>query len=752
MSDDETTGTEGPASEGDGKKKRRRRRRRKKSGGTGGGSAPEQTAPAEAVRVSRGRRQIFEVSTPATPPASGRNPHRKRNSRPRRGKPGSASTRKRKLTRVEMQSLSDWLGALPEALLGVLYRGLGGQPKRVASTERMIQLSAKAVSQGGRLGALLRQVHERDRKAMAALLQCGGVAHADEFHRTASLAYGGHEREWKRSMQALAQKGLVFASDAQDEHFFYIVPDPLVDGLIDELGDELSLPTFDHDDVRVIDHKPFSPPLDFSITSLATYLSQHPVRLTQRHDVYRHDKEALDAFFGQIWEPDSELFAFHLDFLMMHGMVELRGDHLEPNRDLLEEWLQLEPEDQRDLVFQALEKRFDMAEWILWAIHGCDGEWIAERPLVAMYRHWKRGKDWQERYNRGAYAPTRSGERDSFTFSPLVQSGLLEMGQWGQEKFYRLTPRALALLAPPEDDGFQQFYLTQDFKMMAPAGLAPILLYRMGEIAELTGCDRANTYKITEESIEAALEAGWKRDDVLQFLRENSQLGLPDNVEQTLKGWIGHRGDVEFHDLLMITVHRSQIRRLESHKRLKPYILHRFAPGLYAVDRTKQAELEQVLVECGFAPAKETRRYPGAPEVVEARATLHKALADAREAARDPMSRKKDVVDPGKLHPVPGTRLPGTPGGGSGRPDMPPKVSGPEIRQIIDQAMSSDGVLEMVYLAKDGQRLPCTVQPQRLAFKGDSPVLVGLDTNEGERRTFVLDRIERLRVQEDDDE
>jgi hypothetical protein len=287
--------------------------------------------------------------------------------------------------------------------------------------------------------------------------------------------------------------------------------------------------------------------------------------------------------------------------------------------------------------------------------------------------------------------------------------------------------------------------------MMAPAGLAPILLFRMGEIAELTGCDRANTYKITEESIESAVESGWKRDDVLQFLRDNSQLGLPENVEQTLKGWIGHRGDVEFHDLLMITVHRSQIRRFESQKRIKPLILHRFAPGLYAVDRRKKDEIESVLTDCGFAPAKETRTYPGSAEAVEARQNLHKAVAEAREEARDPMDRKSEVVDPSQLHPVPGTRLPRGPSGrkGDAVPDMPPKVDAKEVRDLIDTALSKDLAVEMVYLAKNGQRLACEVQPQRLAFKGDAPVLVGLDVNEDERRTFVLDRIERLRVQED---
>ncbi|MCB9682765.1 MAG: helicase-associated domain-containing protein [Alphaproteobacteria bacterium] len=749
---DEELEFSGPAEGSDGesgKKRRRRRRRRKKKGGGEGGSDVAPASGGSTGNGNKGRRQVFEVTgAPAVPPASGRNPHRKRSSRARRGQPGSVAARKRRLSRVEMQSLSDWLGSLPDPNLGALYKGLGGQPKRVASAERMIQLSVRAIAQGNRLSTLLKSLHERDRKAMAALLQCGGVAHADEFHRTVALAYGGHEREWKRSMVALAEKGIVMASPRQDEHFFYIVPDPLMDGLIEALEDELGLPTFDHDDVRVIEHRPFSPPLDFSITTLATYIAQNGVRLTQRHDVYRQHKEALDSFFSQLWDADSELFNFHLDFLMMHGMVELRGDHLQLNRDLMEEWLQLEPEDQRDLVFRALERRFEMAEWVLWAVHATDGEWVAERPLGALYRHWKRGKDWRQRYTSGAYAPTRSSERDSFTFSPLVQCGLMEMGQWGQEKFYRLTPRALSLLEPPEDDGFRQFYLTPDFKMMAPAGLAPILLFRMGEIAELVGCDRANTYKITEPSIEHALEAGWKRDDVLQFLRENSQLGLPENVEQTLKGWIGHRGDVEFHDLLLITVHRSQIRRLETQKRLKPYILHRFAPGMYAVDRTKQAEVAEVLAECGFAPASEIRTYPGTPEAAEARQSLHKALAEAREEARDPMDRAAGLVDPGSLHLVPGTKAPTTPSGGESVPDLPPLVTVAEVRAIVDRAMSRDENLEMVYLAKNGQRLPCAVQPQRLAFKGDSPVLVGLDIGENERRTYVLDRIERLRVAE----
>jgi signal recognition particle subunit SEC65 len=645
---------------------------------------------------------------------------------------------------VELEDLSAWLERMPDNLVSNLYKGLGGQPNRVATVDRMIHLAVRAIAQGSRISSLLKGLSERDRKALASLLQCGGIAHATEFQRELILSFGGHDREWKRVLSNLADKGLVAASTEADGQFFYIIPQPLTDGLLDGLSQDLSLPVFSHEDVRVIDEMPFTPPLDFSITSLATYFDQASPRLTQRHEIYRHDKEELDSFFGQIWAPDSDLFSFHLDFLMMHGLVELRGEYLALNRDATEEWLQLENEDQRDLLFRALDSRFSMAEWVLWAVQqatqGDKNAWVAEHPLVALYRRWQRGEDWRKRYSRGTYAATRSSERESYSFSALVQSGILEMGRWGQEKFYRLSARGRYLLEPREDDGFAQFYLTPSFEIMAPAGLAPILLFRIGELAELTGCDRANTYRITETSIDRALERGWRRDEVLQFLRDNSQIGLPENVEQTLKAWIGHRGDVEFHDLMMLTVHRSQIRRFEGQKKLKPYVLHRFAPGLYAVDRARKDEIAAALRECGFSPSKDVRNYPGDPEQVEARQNLHKLVAEAR-AAIDPINRGQDMAAPETLRAVPGTR-----GAAAAPKEKIDKIPTDEVRRILDKAMSRDEDVQIIYLSKTGQRLTLRVQPQRLAFKADAPVLVGLDRDEDTRRTYLLDRIEGLKV------
>ena len=739
-----------PSAESTSKRRRRRRRRKSGSGASpeaGSWKAPGNPSPTEVPAESRRRgRRAVELGGPLPSiPATGRNPHRKRSSRKRRSSPGSAGARRRRLSRTEVEELSAWFDRVPAPLVANLYRGLGGQPHRVATTDRMVQLTVRAIAQETRLTGLVHGLQERDRKALAALLQAGGVALAEELHRELSLSLGSHERDWARTLSGLASRGIVFATDTRQGQFFYVVPQPLVDGFLADLGDELTLPVFDSDDVRVVEEHPFSPPLGFSITSLSTYIVQYAPRFTQRHEIYRHDKLAMDEFFSQLWTADSELFSFHLDFLLMHGLVELRGEYLTVNRDVMDEWLQLEPEDQRDLLFRALDARFPMAEWILWALQGADG-WVAERPLMTMYRRWKRGEDWRRRYQSKSWSAARAHERESYSFAPLVHAGILEMGRWGQEKFYRLAARGQHLLEPEEDDGFRQFYLTPAFEIMAPAGLAPVLLFRIGELAELTGCDRANTYKITEVSIERALEAGWRRDDILQFLRDNSQIGLPDNVEATIKSWIGHRGDVEFHEVMLMTVHRSQIRRLEGNRRIKPYLLHRFAPGMYAVDASKRSEIEDVLGELRFQPASEVRQYPGDPAQVGARAALNRMVTDAREAAVRPTARGADAVPPEALHPVPGTRMPRMPSGTADEADEGP-MDRAEIEDVLEDAISRRLDVELTYDGRAG--LSTTrVEPHRRTFRAEAPVLVGLDRSDNARHTYLLERVVRVRVLE----
>jgi len=648
-----------------------------------------------------------------------------------------------------MDDLAAYLDRLPDSLLGNLYRGMGGQPGRVPSKDRMIQLAVRAIAQGNRLSALLRQLHQRDRQALAILVQCGGLAQTEELKAELMLSLGGSDREWSKVLANLSERGLLASSEVQDGHSFAIVPEPLLVHLVEHLKEDLTLPEFDHEDVRVLDEQPFSPPLEFSMVTLATYIDQHPPRLTQRHEIFKVHKDEMDQFFAQLWESDSELFNFHVEFLMTHGMVELRGDRLSVNRAVVEEWLKLDNGDRCDLFFGALGKRFPLAEWVMWALHDADGVWVPERPLAALYRRWRRGEDWRERYHKGQWATPRTAQREGFTFTPLLNCGMLELGQWGQEKFYRLTPRGRRLLdGESTQEDFGQFYLTPSFEIMAPASMSPEQFFRVGELAELTACDRANTYKITEVTIEQALEKGWRRDDVLEFLRENSQIGLPENVESTLRGWMGHHGDVEFHDVTLLTVHRSQIRRLESCRALKPYLLHRFVPGMYAVDRSRMPQLNALLMQNGFSPSPATRRYPDDPAQVESRERLIDMVNEARTAREDLVRAAHDAdSDPETLQLVAGASS-----GKRGRrkkKDMPPRVSAEEVRQLCEEATRSGKNLKVLYVTRDQQRKMLDLAPERVAVnpKGQH-VLVARDIAQDARLSYQLTQIERAAVVE----
>ncbi len=742
--------------EGGGRRRRRRRRRRGGGGGGEGASAdvlaPQENEGGEGEAGARGRRgrRVFrdDFEAPgAGVPSSGKMVVKPRVHR-KKWKPTAGLARRRRMSRGEIDELATYFMKMPEPLVHALYRALGGQPVRVGEHERVVQLTVRALAQGSRLSGLLYQMQPRDRQALAALIQCGGLAHADDFHRELVLMLGGREHDWVRTMQVLADRGLVCGSGPVEEGFYYLVPEPLIDPLLEHLGPELELPTFQHEEIRVVDQRPFCPPLDFSLATLATYMDQHPPKLTQRQEVFKAQKEDLDKFFAQLWAPESEVFNLHYDFLMMHGMIELRGDRVSVNREVVEEWLTLEPEDQRDLVFRALEKRQGMAEWVLWAVHSAKGEWVPEAPLMAIYRRWKRGEDWRERFHKRLYTSPRGADREGYSFSALTNCGVLELGVWGQQKFYRLSPRGLALLDPPDDEGFAKFYLTPNYEIIAPAGLAPVLLFRLGEISELMGCDRANTYKITEISIEQALKKGWRREELLEFLREYSQIGLPQNVETTLRSWMGGDGDVEFHEITALTVHRAHIKRFESLRALRPFIVHRFAPGVYAVDRKRLPEITIVLMEAGFNPGKEIRKYPADDEAAQSRERLHHLLAEAREIREDPVARaqRADTL-PADLHAIPGSSVE-MQEKKKRPPKGPPRANPQEVRAILEKAIKGNLGLHMTYHSlKDDSRKAVLVVPERIALNREgAAVLVAFDVEAGMRLSYSVAQIERAQT------
>ena len=63
------------------------------------------------------------------------------------------------------------------------------------------------------------------------------------------------------------------------------------------------------------------------------------------------------------------------------------------------------------------------------------------------------------------------------------------------------------------------------------------------------------------------------------------------------KKWLGSDPSATFHNVMMLTVHRNQVPAFESNSAFKPFIVHRFLPGMYAVHPNRKEELEAEMIK-----------------------------------------------------------------------------------------------------------------------------------------------------------
>jgi len=316
--------------------------------------------------------------------------------------------------------------------------------------------------------------------------------------------------------------------------------------------------------------------------------------------------------------------------------------------------------------------------------------------------------------------------------------GFLELGKWGQEKFFRLTDRSKALVMTIQEVEFDKFYLTPNFEVVAPVGISGIALSKLGEISEISSCDRVNTYKLTVKSIERAQKKGWKRDDVLSFLRQMSQIGLPENIEFTLKEWMGRQAEVEFHNVTLITVHKNQIKKFESLRQLKPFLLHRFLPGMYAIDANRREELEQELISADILICDGTLEYPQGAGQTSEKSRLHTQLLEAKELRLGIIELAQAAdTDPDELHYIADK--------GSNKTVLPPRVGLKEARALCEQAIRNEKKLRIMYSTQNQTKKLLIVTPERLSQSPSGfDILIGREGNNEESYSFVLHQVERL--------
>ena len=511
-----------------------------------------------------------------------------------------------------------------------------------AEAEALATALAKRFSDRHEVRALLKGMERSHHVALVALLQCDGVAGGTWLLQELTQAHGMSEDVWAEVLHRLGADLFVFGNSRQSPPLFYIIPAPLAVELRHQFKKRLGLtPSPDGDGIRLSKDTNYRHPVGFSLISLLTYIHQHRIKVTRKDEIFKKNYEDLLAFFGALWGESGgeKVLEWHLELLRDLGLVQQRGGYVEVDDLALSEFLAMTASQRRDLYMTSFLRREPLLGWMLEALRGVDG-WVPLNRLRTLYRRRYMGNVFHRRYVRKTYYLPPSGFYDPNPPLEILQlAGLLESGLSAAGSHVRLSEAGRVFV---DGEGFEKlesneqvrFLLQPTFDVLAPVGLPLDLLWKLGEVAELRKVDRASTYTLTRESVRRALDEGWRAADLEAFLTEGSAVGLPQNVDSTVKDWIGRHGEVEFHDAMIVTATEGRQDALLAALDALRIPHEALGPSAWAIPRERQAELLEGLRKDGLDPAPKVRSHDLSDDPSQRKGALH-ALLEEQPAGDD---------------------------------------------------------------------------------------------------------------------
>lgn len=677
-----------------------------------------------------------------------------------------------------------FLACSHEVLLSYRRKYLDDDPS-LESADDMADALTRAFSDKRFVRKILKQLQAPHHRALMALVQTGGIAGGTWLLQELVLAHGRSEDAWAEVLHQLGRRLLIFGNSHQAPPLFYVLPQPLLTVLAAHFTKRLGLPVSEEPDIRLSKDTNFNFPVGYSLVSLLTYLSQHPVRVTQKGEVFKKNVEEIAAFFGNLWgRGDAEtVLEWHRSLANLLGLVRNEDGHLVPDEDNLDRWLDLPPVERRDLFLTAFVHTEPMLAWVLDVLAEVEAErWTTRDALITVYRRRYMGAVFQTRFvHKTYYLPPSGFYNPSPPLEYLQIAGLVERGLGSEGPLLRLSASGREFLAgaplgePADESGFP-FHLQPNFEVLAPVGLPLKKLRGLGQMCEFRSCDRVNGYLLTGERVRSAMDAGWRRSELLRFLREGAAHGVPQNVDSTVDEWMGGCGEVEFHEAVMVTIHPDREEILLAALKDVATGFRRMAPGVVAMAPEAREALVERLTADGVHAAPWVRRYhqPGAPgtRIERAREAVSRRANEGGFAALDlsPVvfpPRKMVVLQPidarqiasddslemftalnGDGRPIAGLghdlgRKPGAAGSG----DLL-KLSPAKSLDLVRAAINRGHDLEILYRQSgEGGNLVLTrVTPRSVMGNGGVSSFSAFDHRRAEDASFVVKRIQGIRL------
>jgi len=530
--------------------------------------------------------------------------------------------------------------ALKSAILGISD----------AEVEVLVEALLNSFSDRKWIRGKLKEMPRTHHIALIALLQSQGIAGGTWLLQELTVAHGMSEDMWAEVLHSLGSDLWVFGNSRQSPPLFYIIPEAIAGELQHQFRSRLNLVGVDDDEISPSRKTNYRHPVGFSVVSFLAYVRQRTIRVTRKEEVFKKHHDELLAFFSNLWGgPDEKVLEWHLDVARELGLVREREGHLVVDDLALGEFLHMSARQRRDLYMAFFRRQERLLVWLMETLGGMESDvWVSLKKLRAVYRRRYMGIVFYRRYVCKSYYLPPSGFYDPNPPLQVLQlAGLIESGLGPQGSYLRLSRTGRIFVGGDQLDQLEantkvKFLLQPTFEILAPVGLPLQMLWRLSEVAELKSVDRASTYVLTRESIRSALDEGWRCEQLIRFLAEGSQVGVPQNVKKTIRNWAGKHGAVEFHDALLLTVQANRVSKLQKLLKAEEIPFEVLAEGLFAVPREERGRLLHLLEDNNMDPAPKVRRYDLADDPKLRRGHLHAMLDEQDSSVESTLDEEGD--------------------------------------------------------------------------------------------------------------
>jgi len=443
-----------------------------------------------------------------------------------------------------------------------------------------------------------RKLPQEAQKLLEAVVATGNHLLDQEARRL----LGGGKKAGEILHQLAASGFLLPFYEGHQQNIFYSLPEEVESFLSKKIAKSNSIDAVEEVHAYGLGLQGF---LQDMLTYLS-YLHSQKVKITRQHELFKRNREQLSAL---LLADRFELVEYGCRLM---GLVRYQGEYAQVQVNNLEDFLAMDRAEQIQVLYQI-------------GRMGCigtgSGSWerqslsTFEKQFTESYPRWTNFSEFLQGLGneRTHYLETNQMNHYLGLFFAM---GFIEQGIT-KDKIYcfRLTSEgAFALKCsssmPSLQDEFT-LYIQPNYEVLFPYTLPLTLRWKLSSFTVLEKADPMMTAKLTRQSLIHGLEMGNSLEKILDFLHDNCAMGIPQNVEYSLREWTEKHGQVYLMDALILRVkHPELAQELKNIKGIAENILGEITPVDWIVKRKAAKSILTLLEKKGYGPLQEIQR-PG---------------------------------------------------------------------------------------------------------------------------------------------